>query len=115
MAGFTERVRERWMGSRASTDQNKFSNEASENMNPAEVADLLLRIFKAVVDNPDKVRITHAQGERTHVFTVFADKSDIGKVIGKQGRMVGSVRTILMGVATKGRARAVLEVEDGNP
>lgn len=64
-----------------------------------------------IVDYPDDVRIREQQGEQTLVIMLSVARSDIGKVIGKKGKMADALRTILMAVATKNGLRAVLEIE----
>lgn len=65
---------------------------------------------RALVDLPDKVRISEISGEQTTVFELVVDKTDLGKVIGKQGKTAKALRTILTGASTKLRKRSVLEI-----
>ncbi|MBI2154816.1 MAG: KH domain-containing protein [Candidatus Rokubacteria bacterium] len=67
-------------------------------------------IAKALVDEPDQVRVTAVEGERITVIELRVAPSDVGKVIGKQGRTARSIRILLNAVATKLRKRAVLEI-----
>lgn len=67
-------------------------------------------IAKALVDEPDQVRVTEIVGERITVIELRVAPGDVGKVIGKQGRTVRSIRTLLNATATKMRKRAVLEI-----
>ncbi len=67
-------------------------------------------IVKAIVDEPDKVETTIVESGATIVIELRVAKSDIGKVIGKQGNMARALRTILSNAATKVRKRAVLQV-----
>lgn len=67
-------------------------------------------IAKALVDEPDQVRVTEIVGERITVIELRVAPGDLGKVIGKQGRTVRSIRTLLNATATKMRKRAVLEI-----
>ena len=67
-------------------------------------------IAKALVDEPDQVRVTEVQGEKITVIELRVAPGDLGKVIGKQGRTVRSIRTLLNATATKLRKRAVLEI-----
>ena len=67
-------------------------------------------IAKALVDEPDQVRVTEIEGERITVIELRVAPGDLGKVIGKQGRSARSIRTLLNAVATKLRKRAVLEI-----
>ncbi len=74
--------------------------------------ELVESIAKALVDNPDQVSVTEIEGEQTTVLEVRVAKPDIGKVIGKQGRTAGAIRTILGAVGMKLRKRFVLEILD---
>ncbi|MDH4468788.1 MAG: KH domain-containing protein [Bacteriovoracaceae bacterium] len=65
---------------------------------------------KALVDMPEKVEVSEVVGEQTTVIELKVDKSDLGKVIGKQGRTARALRTILNAASTKLRKRSVLEI-----
>jgi len=72
--------------------------------------ELLECMIRALVDIPDKVKISEISGEQTTVFEVVVDKTDLGKVIGKQGKTAKALRTILTAASTKLRKRSVLEI-----
>jgi predicted RNA-binding protein YlqC (UPF0109 family) len=72
--------------------------------------ELIEYIAKALVDNPDQVRVAEIVGERTSVIELAVAKEDLGKVIGKQGRTAKAIRTLLTAASTKLRKRAVLEI-----
>lgn len=72
--------------------------------------ELIERIAKALVDNPEKVLVNVIEGQSVSVIELRVAKEDLGKVIGKHGRTAESIRTILLGVSTKKRKRAVLEI-----
>ncbi|NTV42343.1 MAG: KH domain-containing protein [Syntrophobacteraceae bacterium] len=65
---------------------------------------------RALVDNPEKVKVSEIEGEQTSVIELRVAKEDLGKVIGKQGRTARAMRTILSAASTKIRKRAVLEI-----
>jgi len=67
-------------------------------------------IAKALVDQPDQVRVTVTEGEKVTVIELRVAASDVGKVIGKQGRTATAIRLLLDAAATKLRRRAVLEI-----
>jgi len=71
---------------------------------------LIEYIARALVDNPDAVKVTEIEGERTSVIELSVAKEDLGKVIGKQGRTARAMRTILSAASTKNNKRAVLEI-----
>jgi len=72
--------------------------------------DLISTIARAIVDNPEQVSVTEIQGARTSVLKLKVAKSDMGKVIGKQGKTAGAIRTILSGISGKAKKRFVLEI-----
>ena len=74
--------------------------------------ELIELIIKGMVDNPDKVEINEILGEKTSIFEVRVDSDDIGKVIGKQGRNIKSIRTIVNAAAQKDDKRVVIEIVD---
>lgn len=67
-------------------------------------------IINALVDHPEDVQITEIDGERTVIFELRCHADDIGKVIGKSGKTVGAIRTLLSTVAARHNKRAMLEV-----
>lgn len=76
----------------------------------SELKELIVLISKALVDVPDAVEVNEVEGEQTTVIELKVDKSDLGKVIGKQGRTARALRTILNAASTKLRKRSVLEI-----
>jgi uncharacterized protein len=72
--------------------------------------ELIEFMARALVDNPDKVKVSDIEGEQTSVIELRVAKEDLGKVIGKQGRTARAMRTILSAASTKIRKRAVLEI-----
>ena len=72
--------------------------------------DLIEYIAKALVDQPDQVKVSEVVGEKTSVIELAVAKEDLGKVIGKQGRTARAIRTILSAASTKIRKRSVLEI-----
>ena len=72
--------------------------------------ELIELIAKALVDNPDQVKVAEIEGEKTSVIELSVSKEDLGKVIGKQGRTARAMRTILSAASTKVKKRAVLEI-----
>jgi predicted RNA-binding protein YlqC (UPF0109 family) len=64
------------------------------------------------VDDPEEVSVNLIEGESSVMFELKASKSDLGKVIGKQGRTADAIRTILNAMAGKTRKRLMLEIVD---
>ncbi len=74
--------------------------------------ELIEFIVRSLVDEPDQVTVNVIEGEKSTILELHVAESDIGKVIGKQGRIAKAIRTILSASATKGGKRAVLEILD---
>ena len=72
--------------------------------------EILEEVVKALVDQPDKVVVSEIDGERTIVYELRVDKSDLGKVIGKEGKTARAMRTIITAASMKGGKRGVLEI-----
>jgi len=67
-------------------------------------------IVKNLVDNPDKVQINEIGGTQTLIIELKVEKSDIGKIIGKKGKTINAIRTLLMSVASRNGIRVNLEI-----
>ncbi len=74
--------------------------------------DLIEYIAKSLVDNPDAVSVTEAEGERGPVLQLSVAPGDIGKVIGKYGRIAKALRTVLSASASKDGRRYSLDILD---
>ena len=74
--------------------------------------EIVVYIVKALVDNPDQVDIREVEGEKTTILELRVASVDVGKVIGKQGRIAKAIRTILNAAASKSSKRVVLEILD---
>jgi predicted RNA-binding protein YlqC (UPF0109 family) len=72
--------------------------------------ELVVEMAKALVDRPEEVKVTEVVGEKTTVFELKVYESDLGKVIGKQGKTARAMRTILSAAGTKLGMRCVLEI-----
>lgn len=70
-------------------------------------------IVKQLVDKPEKVKIEESSPDQLTIdLKIEVDKSDIGKVVGKQGKNVNALRTLLTAVAAKEKHRATLQVKE---
>ena len=74
--------------------------------------DLVEYIAKSLVDDPAGVSVNMIEGEKSTILELSVSPDDIGKVIGKHGRIAKAVRTILSASATKTGKRVVLEILD---
>lgn len=73
---------------------------------------ILETIVKSLVDAPNEVEITEVNGDKTIIFELRCNAKDVGKIIGKSGKTVGAIRTILNSMAAKQGRKAMLEVVD---
>ncbi|HNR87744.1 MAG TPA: KH domain-containing protein [Spirochaetota bacterium] len=69
-------------------------------------------MVKSLVDHPDEVELREIEGEKSTILELKVTKDDIGKVIGKHGRIARAIRTIINASATKSGKRVVLEILD---
>lgn len=74
--------------------------------------ELIEYIVRSLVDEPDKVELNAIEGEKATVLELRVAGSDIGRVIGRQGRIAKALRTILSATSTKTGKRASLEILD---
>jgi predicted RNA-binding protein YlqC (UPF0109 family) len=72
--------------------------------------ELLEAMAKVLVDHPDQVQVRAIEGEEVVVLELRVHPSDLGKVIGRQGRMALAIRTILGAAGMKLRKRVKLEI-----
>ena len=78
--------------------------------------DFLDYVVRSLVDKPEEVEIKAIDGEKATVYELRLNKGDIGKVIGKNGRTIQAIRTLLTGASAKQGRRAVVEIiEDEIP
>ena len=77
---------------------------------PDEIHELIEFIIRALVDKSDEVEVTAVTGEKTTVYELRVGDGDLGKIIGKHGRTIRAIRTLLSAASTKENKRAVLEI-----
>lgn len=71
---------------------------------------LIEYLVKALVDEPGEVSITEVPGEESTTYEVHVAPNDLGKVIGKQGRIANALRTVAKAVAMKEKRKVYLEI-----
>ena len=76
------------------------------------MAELLEVLARRLVDDPEAVRVEREEREDVIVLRLFVAKDDVGKVIGRQGRIARSLRQIVRAAAGRQRKRVVLEIMD---
>lgn len=72
--------------------------------------ELLEYIARSLVDNPDAVVINEIEGQQSVILELKVAPEDMGKVIGKQGRIAKAIRTVVKAYATKENKRVVVEI-----
>ncbi|HZR00534.1 MAG TPA: KH domain-containing protein [Chloroflexota bacterium] len=72
--------------------------------------ELIEYIARSLVDNPDQVKVTQVEGEQSVIFELQVAQEDMGKIIGKEGRIANAIRTLLKVAAAREGKRAVLEI-----
>jgi len=72
--------------------------------------ELIETMARALVDNPEQVKVSEIEGEMSSIIELRVAKLDLGKVIGRKGHNVDAMRTILSAASTKIRKRVVLEI-----
>ena len=73
--------------------------------------EMLETIIKTIVDSPDKVKIDIAETENTNIYELHVGEGEVGMVIGKKGKNVGAIRTLLSAATSReGSKRSILEI-----
>ena len=72
--------------------------------------ELVESMAKALVDRPEMVNVSELRGEQTTVIELRVAKEDMGKIIGKGGRIATALRTILGAISSKTKKNLVLEI-----
>ncbi|AGC68190.1 nucleic acid binding protein [Thermoclostridium stercorarium subsp. stercorarium DSM 8532] len=72
--------------------------------------ELLESIARSLVDNPDDVSVREVEGERSLILELKVAEEDMGKVIGKQGRIAKAIRTVMKAAAMRNNKRVVVEI-----
>ena len=73
---------------------------------------VLYDIAKTIVNNPDRVNITEKIDGDTVIFNLMVDEADLGKVIGKQGRIAKAIRTVVKAVANRDGKRVIVDISE---
>ncbi|PZD93301.1 hypothetical protein DNH61_21905 [Paenibacillus sambharensis] len=72
--------------------------------------ELILVIARALVDHPEDVRVDIREDDRGTVYSLSVHPEDVGKVIGKQGRIAKALRTVVTSAAVKDRRRIIVDI-----
>ena len=71
---------------------------------------LIEYIARSLVDHPEDVQVSEVEGEQTTVLELKVAKEDLGKVIGKQGRIAKAMRTVVKAAATREEKKVTVEI-----
>ena len=74
------------------------------------MVELVETIAKALVDSPDEVSVKEVSGDQTIVLELRVHADDMGKVIGKQGRIAKAIRAVVKAAASKEKKKVVVEI-----
>ena len=77
-----------------------------------ELKQVVENLIKRLVSEPDQVTVNENQGEKTLVFEVRVSKDDMGRVIGKRGKTIEALRTIISAFGVKKQMRCILQLID---
>ena len=79
-------------------------------MSTADMKELVEYIARSLVDDPSQVRVSEVEGSNTIIFELRVASEDMGRVIGKSGRVANAMRTLLRVVAVRQGKRVTLEI-----
>ncbi|SHI72141.1 hypothetical protein SAMN02745751_00901 [Dethiosulfatibacter aminovorans DSM 17477] len=74
------------------------------------MGELVEYIAKSLVDNPDEVSVNEIEGSQSLIIELKVAPDDMGKIIGKQGRIAKALRTLVKAAATKDNKRVIIEI-----
>lgn len=72
---------------------------------------LLVSIAQGLVEDPSKVTVTTEESDNATVYHLHVAEDDMGRVIGKQGRIAKAIRTVMRAAATRQNTRVVVEID----
>ncbi|WP_168122277.1 KH domain-containing protein [Paenibacillus sp. HB172176] len=73
--------------------------------------ELILVIAKALVDHPEEVRVEVKDDERSTIYQLSVHPEDVGKIIGKQGRIAKAIRTVVTSASVKSNKRVIVDID----
>jgi len=75
------------------------------------VKELVEVIAKSIVDQPEEVFVNQVEGEKSVIFELSVADDDMGKVIGKRGRIAKAIRTVVKAAATKEGKKVIIDIQ----
>lgn len=76
------------------------------------VKQMVETVAKTIVDNPEQVKVNLVEGEKTAIIELRVAGNELGKIIGKEGRIVKAIRTLVSATSAKLNKRIILEVPE---
>jgi len=76
------------------------------------ITELVKTIVSQLVDNPEEIIIEEKSGNRTTVISITVPKEEVGKIIGREGKIITSIRTICENIAAKNEKRVNIHIID---
>ncbi len=73
--------------------------------------DLILYLAKSLVDNPDSVQVTETENDSSIVYELTVDPDDMGRVIGKHGKIAKAIRAIVKSASYKLPKKVIVEIK----
>ena len=73
--------------------------------------ELLLYLAKSLVDQPDQVKVTQTEGPEAVILELNVAQEDMGKVIGKQGRIAKAIRTVIKAATARNAKPVLVEIQ----
>jgi hypothetical protein len=75
------------------------------------IAEFVAQFARLIASNPDDVRVEVKEGDETTEILLYANQADIGKLIGKEGKMIGAIKTVISGCKAKDGVSYRINVE----
>ena len=75
-----------------------------------EIKEFVEYLVKLIVDKPEEVEIAEKSGEHVIIFEIHANKQDFGKILGKHGKNIQAIRTLVNSVSAKAGKRSIIEI-----
>jgi len=75
------------------------------------IADFVAGFARLIASNPDDIRVEVQEGDETTQIVLYANQADIGKLIGKSGKMIGAIKTVISGCKAKDGVSYRINVE----
>ena len=75
------------------------------------IADFVAQYARLIASNPDDIKVKVDQGDKTTQIVLYANQADIGKLIGKEGKMIGAIKTVISGCKAKDGVSYRINVE----